>query len=62
MSIRNELLVDIVEALGCSVTDPNNRNELLNDWLVCVGANPVIYAGNSLPLTYAGNGNDIVIL
>lgn len=62
MSIRNELLVDIVEANGCSVTDPNNRNELLHDWLVCVGANPVIYEGNGLPLIYAGNGNDIVIL
>ena len=62
MSIRNELLADILNALGCSITDPNNRNLLLNDWLVCVGSEPVVYAGNGLNLTYAGNGNDVVYL
>lgn len=29
---RNELLVQIVIALGGTVTDPNNRNLLLQDW------------------------------
>jgi len=30
---RNELLIAIVIALGGTVTDPTNRNSLLEDWL-----------------------------
>ena len=33
MSIMNEILADIVVAVGGTVTDPNNRNQLLKDWL-----------------------------
>ena len=33
MSIRNKLLAEIVVAVGGTVTDPNNRNQLLRDWL-----------------------------
>ena len=37
MSIRNRILVDIVTANDGTVTDPNNRNQLLRDWLLAVG-------------------------
>jgi len=36
MSIRNELLTQIVIAAGGSVTNPNNRNQLLKDWLAAL--------------------------
>jgi len=31
--IQNEILADIIIALGGVVTDPHNRNQLLKDWL-----------------------------
>lgn len=33
MSTRNELLALIVVAAGGTVINPNNRNQLLKDWL-----------------------------
>ena len=33
---RDEILVEIVLALGGTVTDPSNRNLLLKDWLEAV--------------------------
>lgn len=36
MSTRNKLLESIVLALGGTVTNPNNRNQLLEDWLNAV--------------------------
>jgi len=33
MRSMNELLADIVEAAGGTVTDRYNRNQLLKDWL-----------------------------
>ncbi len=33
MSIQNEILASIVIALGGTVTEPNNRNQLIQDWL-----------------------------
>jgi len=30
----NELLAQIVVAAGVTVTNPNNRNQLLADWLL----------------------------
>lgn len=35
--MRNELLVDIVLALGGVVRDSANRNMLLEDWLLALG-------------------------
>ena len=32
----NELLAQIVIAAGGTVTDPNNRNQLLKDWLLAI--------------------------
>jgi hypothetical protein len=32
----NELLAQIVAAAGGTVTDPNNRNQLLQDWLLAL--------------------------
>lgn len=40
MSIRNEILVDIVIAVGGSVRNPSNRNMLLEDWLLAIGGTP----------------------
>lgn len=40
MSTRNKLLERIVLALGGTVTNPNNRNQLLQDWLNAVGGSP----------------------
>lgn len=37
MSTRNKLLESIVLALGGTVTNPNNRNQLLYDWLTALG-------------------------
>ena len=34
---QNELLSLIVTASGGTVTDPNNRNQLFEDWLTAVG-------------------------
>ena len=34
--IQNQILVDIIVALGGTVTDPNNRNQLLKDWLAAI--------------------------
>jgi hypothetical protein len=36
MSIQNEILAEIIVALGGTVTDPNNRNQLLKDWLAAL--------------------------
>jgi hypothetical protein len=36
MKTMNQLLVDIVIASGGTVTNPNNRNQLLKDWLLVV--------------------------
>ncbi len=36
MSTRNEILALIVVAVGGTVTDPNNRNQLLKDWLAAL--------------------------
>jgi hypothetical protein len=46
MSIRNNLLVDIVDASGGIVRNHNNRNMLLEDWWFNVGGSygfPDIY-------------------
>ena len=32
----NELLAQIVIAAGGTVTNPNNRNQLLQDWLLAL--------------------------
>ena len=32
----NELLAQIVVAAGGTVTNPNNRNQLLQDWLLAL--------------------------
>lgn len=40
MSTRNKLLESIVLALGGAVTNPNNRNQLLYDWLIAKGGVP----------------------
>jgi hypothetical protein len=32
----NEILADIVVAVGGTVTDPDNRNQLLADWLLAI--------------------------
>lgn len=37
MASRNELLEQIVIAVGGTVRDPNNRNKLLEDWLCAIG-------------------------
>ena len=34
MKTMNELLAQIVIAAGGTVTNPNNRNQLLQDWLL----------------------------
>jgi len=36
MSIQNEILAQIIIAVGGTVTDPNNRNQLLKDWLAAI--------------------------
>ena len=36
MKAMNELLAQIVVAAGGTVTNPNNRNQLLADWLLVV--------------------------
>ena len=36
MRPMNEILADIIIALGGTVTDPNNRNQLLKDWLAAL--------------------------
>jgi hypothetical protein len=33
MRVMNTILADIVVKLGGTVTNPNNRNQLLQDWL-----------------------------
>jgi hypothetical protein len=33
---RNELIALIIVELGGTVTDPNNRNQLLRDWLAAI--------------------------
>lgn len=38
MKTMNELLAEIVVAAGGTVTNPNNRNQLLADWLAAVSA------------------------
>jgi len=32
----NKILAEIVVAAGGAVTDPNNRNQLLRDWLLAI--------------------------
>ena len=41
MRNRNDILADIVVALGGTVTDASNRNQLLRDWLDAVGGQAV---------------------
>lgn len=36
MRTRNAILSDIVIAVGGTVTDPDNRNQLLRDWLAAL--------------------------
>jgi len=36
MNPMNEILAAIVIAAGGTVTNPNNRNQLLKDWLAAV--------------------------
>ncbi len=66
MATRNKLLADIVIAVGGTVTDPNNRNKLLEDWLealtsaeqrIFIDLDPVANAFYSLatPITLTGN-------
>ena len=38
MRTMNEILADIVIASGGTVTNPNNRNQLLKDWKAALGA------------------------
>lgn len=37
MRPMNQILSDIVIKRGGTVTDPNNRNQLLRDWLKAIG-------------------------
>lgn len=37
MRTMNQILADIVLANGGTVSNPNNRNQLLQDWLTAVG-------------------------
>jgi len=55
MSIRNELLVQIVIASGGTVRNPHNRNMLLEDWLLAVGLPPI--PANALADYYLANNN-----
>jgi len=34
--IQNQILAEIIVALGGTVTNPNNRNQLLQDWLAAI--------------------------
>jgi len=36
MRPMNEILADIVIAVGGTVTNPHNRNQLLADWLLAL--------------------------
>ena len=36
MRTMNQILIDIVLANGGTVTNPNNRNQLLKDWLAAI--------------------------
>jgi len=36
MRPMNKILSDIIIAIGGIVTDPNNRNQLLKDWLAAI--------------------------
>jgi hypothetical protein len=36
MRSMNQILSDIVLANGGTVTNPNNRNQLLRDWLLAI--------------------------
>jgi hypothetical protein len=38
MRAMNKILSDIVIASGGTVTNPNNRNQLLRDWLTALEA------------------------
>lgn len=40
MSMRNEILDDIVIASGGVVRNATNRNMLLEDWLIALGGTP----------------------
>ena len=40
MALRNDLILGIVVALGGTVRDSNNRNMLLEDWLIALGGTP----------------------
>lgn len=51
MSTRNKLLERIVLALGGTVTNPNNRNQLLLDWL---------YAATGMANSWQKIGGEIV--
>lgn len=49
--MRNDLLKQIVVAAGGAVTDPNNRNELLKDWVNAL-------SGQAGRWYFSGNGVD----
>lgn len=51
VNMRNDLLADIVTALGGTVTDRNNRNLLLNDWLTAVKTPAIEYVAQLDGLT-----------
>lgn len=36
MRPMNEILADIVLSVGGTITDPSNRNQLLQDWLLAL--------------------------
>lgn len=36
MRTMNTILADIVAEVGGTVTDPENRNQLLKDWLAAI--------------------------
>lgn len=37
MSTRNQIIIDIITALGGTVTNEKDRNVLLQDWLNALG-------------------------
>ncbi len=57
---RNPLIAQIITDAGCTPDDLNNRNSLYRELFVCIAASPVTYDGS--PLTYAGNGLNIVYI
>tara|TARA_R110000772_G_scaffold229587_1_gene340448 strand:- start:305 stop:1348 length:1044 start_codon:yes stop_codon:yes gene_type:complete len=68
MRTQNKILAEIVVAKGGTVTDPQNRNSLLQDWLSAISyvrryfvtLDPVLnsYYSLSTPTTYTNNSSD----